>query len=412
MAAFIFSGRDAEGRRISGTRQAASADLLAADLLAEQITPLEIRAERTEGAPQEAQQALQRLLGRDEVSLEQLIMFARQMHSLCKAGVPLVRALGGLAETATSPLLAAALRQVSADIESGRALTQALASQPAVFSTLFVAMVRVGENTGRLDQAFIQVAAGLELERQTRQRIRQATRYPLFVLSAMAVALVVINWLVIPAFAGVFENARVELPLMTRWLIGFSSFMQHWWWLLIGLVLASGWLLRSWLADADGAREWDRLKLRLPLAGELYRRIMLARFTRSFAMMYSAGLPLLQILMINAQAVGNRHLAAAIDEMRQAVERGETLSRAAAVSGLFSPLVLQMLAVGEESGALDSLFVEVADFYDQEVDYSLRRLADSIEPVLISVLAVLVLIVALGVLLPMWDMTTVVKGGQ
>ena len=412
MAGFTFSGRDAEGRRISGSRQAATADLLAAELQAERITPLEIRPSRDSYVPDEASASLRRLFGRERVDLEALIVLSRQMACLCKAGVPIVRAIGGLAETASSIELRAVLREVSRSIEGGHSLTQALSAHPKVFSALFVAMVRVGENTGRLDEAFRQLSDNLELERETRKRVRQATRYPIFVMVAISVALVVINWWVIPAFARIFEQAHVQLPLMTRLLLGFSGLVHDWWWLLLGLIAATVVGVRRWLASGDGSLQWDRMKLRIPLVGPLFARIALARFTRTFAMMYRSGLPLLQILAINAQAVGNRHIGAGIDEMRQSIERGDSLTRAASVSGLFTPLVLQMLAVGEETGALDELFLEVADFYDQEVEFSLRRMADSIEPLLISVLGVLVLVVALGVMLPMWDLSSVARGGR
>ena len=412
MASFSFSGRDAEGRRISGVRQAASADLLAGELLAERVTPLEIRVQDPVASGRDVGAMLARLRRSERLGTEDLIVFCRQMHSLSKAGVPIVRAIGGLAESSRCPQLRDVLRMVCADLEAGNAMTVALASHPKVFSALFISMVRVGESTGRLDQAFLQLAGSLELERETRKRLRQATRYPLFVMAAMAVALVVINWLVIPAFARVFEQAHVQLPLMTRVLLGFSGFVREWGWLLLLGAVAGVFMLRRWLESDAGRLEWDRLKLRLPVVGGLFERIALARFTRTFAMMYSSGLPLLQILAINAQTVGNRHIGRAIDSIRLSVERGESLTRGATASGLFTPLVLQMLAVGEESGALDSLFIEVADFYDQEVEFDLKRMADAIEPLLICVMGLMVMVVALGVFLPMWDLATVARGGR
>ena len=166
-----------------------------------------------------------------------------------------------------------------------------------------------------------------------------------------------------------------------------------------------------WSATEQGGLRWDALKLRLPIVGGIFERIALARFTRTFAMMYRAGVPLLQTLSINSASVGNRHIGQAILGMRESVERGEALTRSAAHSGLFTPLVLQMMAVGEETGALDDLFVEVADFYEQEVDYDLKQLADAIEPILIVAMGIMVLVLALGVFLPMWELSSAVKGG-
>ena len=324
--------------------------------------------------------------------------------------MPILRAMGGLADSTRNPFFGEVLRAVRADLEAGNGLGVALSSHPRVFTPLFISMVSVGENTGQLDLAFKQLAGYLDMERETRKRIQQATRYPLFVLLAMGVALVVINLLVIPAFSKVFAQFKSELPLPTRILIGFSEFTQQWWW-LIALVLAGGLvLLLRWLQTEPGARLWDRYKLRLPIVGGIFERIALARFTRTFAMMYRAGLPLLQALAINSNTVGNRHIGQAILDMRDGVERGESLTRGAVASGLFTPLVLQMLAVGEETGALDDLFIEVADFYEQEVDYDLKRLADSIEPILIVAMGGMVLVLALGVFLPMWELSAATKG--
>lgn len=412
MAAFRFTGRDAQGQKVSGVRQAASAEALAGELLAERITPLtiEAQAESAVGGDTDVLRQLRRLLGRERVSLEELIIFCRQMHSLSKAGVPILRAMGGLADSTRNPFFGEVLRAVRADLEAGNGLGVALSSHPRVFTPLFISMVSVGENTGQLDLAFKQLAGYLDMERETRKRIQQATRYPLFVLLAMGVALVVINLLVIPAFSKVFAQFKSELPLPTRLLIGFSEFTQQWWW-LIALVLAGGLvLLLRWLQTEPGARLWDRYKLRLPIVGGIFERIALARFTRTFAMMYRAGLPLLQALAINSNTVGNRHIGQAILAMRDGVERGESLTRGAVASGLFTPLVLQMLAVGEETGALDDLFIEVADFYEQEVDYDLKRLADSIEPILIVAMGGMVLVLALGVFLPMWELSAATKG--
>lgn len=412
MAAFRFTGRDAQGQKVSGVRQAASAEALAGELLAERITPLiiEAQAESAAGGDIEVLRQLKRLLGRERVSLEELIIFCRQMHSLSKAGVPILRAMGGLADSARNAYFAQVLRAVRADLEAGNGLGVALSSYPKVFSPLFISMVSVGENTGQLDLAFKQLAGYLDMERETRKRIQQATRYPMFVLLAMGVALVVINLLVIPAFSRVFAQFRSELPLPTRILIGFSEFTQHWWWLIALALIAGLVALVRWVRTEQGTLVWDRYKLRLPIVGGIFERIALARFTRTFAMMYRAGLPLLQTLAINSNTVGNRHIGQAILAMRDGVERGESLTRGAVASGLFTPLVLQMLAVGEETGALDDLFIEVADFYEQEVDYDLKRLADSIEPILIVAMGGMVLVLALGVFLPMWELSAATKG--
>jgi len=409
MSQFKFTGRDAQGTKVSGSRESASADSLASELLAERITPLTID-EQAQVADSDVLAQLKERLRRKRVDLEELIIFCRQMYSLSKAGVPIIRAIGGLAESHRNPYFREVLQDVRSDLEGGQGMAVALNGHPKVFNTLFVSMISVGENTGQLDQAFRQLSVYLELERETRKRIKQATRYPLFVLSAMAVALVVINLFVIPAFSKVFAQFKAELPWATQVLIGTSQFFQDFWWLLALLFGASLYGFFKWIETDAGALKWDQIKLRLPIVGGIFERIALARFTRTFAMMYRAGVPLLQTLSINSASVGNRYIGQAILAMREGIERGEALTRTASASGLFTPLVLQMMAVGEETGALDDLFVEVADFYEQEVDYDLKQLADAIEPILIVAMGIMVLVLALGVFLPMWELGSAARG--
>lgn len=411
MSLYRFTGRDAQGGKIIGSREAGSADSLASELLAERITPLTIE-EQAQASDSDVFAQLKESLRRKHVDLEELIIFCRQMYSLSKAGVPIIRAIGGLAESSRNLYLREVLQAVRSDLEGGQGMAVALNAHPKVFNTLFVSMISVGENTGQLDQAFRQLSVYLELERETRKRIKQATRYPLFVLSAMAVALVVINLFVIPAFSKVFAQFKADLPWATQILIGTSQFFQDFWWLLALLFGGSLFGFFKWIETDAGALKWDQIKLRLPIVGGIFERIALARFTRTFAMMYRAGVPLLQTLSINSASVGNRYIGQAILAMREGIERGEALTRTASASGLFTPLVLQIMAVGEETGALDDLFVEVADFYEQEVDYDLKQLADAIEPILIVAMGIMVLVLALGVFLPMWELASAAKGGR
>lgn len=410
MPTFHYTGRDRSGAKVTGTLEHTSADAAASDLLARQITPLTIDA-LAERVQVDVMAIAREKLRRKRVDLDELIIFCRQMFSLSKAGVPIIRAIGGLAESHRNLFFREVLQAVRADLESGQSMAVALYAHPKVFNSLFVSMVSVGENTGQLDQAFKQLSTYLELERETRKRIKQATRYPIFVMVAMGVALAVINLFVIPAFSKVFAQFHAQLPWATRVLIGTSDFFRDWWWLLgIGLIGGLYGFFR-WIETEPGALRWDRIKLRLPIVGPIFERIALARFTRTFAMMYRAGVPLLQTLSINSASVGNRYIGQAILGMREGIERGEALTRTASASGLFTPLVLQMMAVGEETGALDDLFVEVADFYEQEVDYDLKQLADAIEPILIVAMGVMVLVLALGVFLPMWELASAARGG-
>jgi MSHA biogenesis protein MshG len=234
--------------------------------------------------------------------------------------------------------------------------------------------------------------------------VKSALRYPSFVVTAMLVALVVVNVLVIPQFQHVFASLHAELPLMTRVLIATSQFSVTYWPALLGAAVTGAMLFRGWIATPPGRLAWDRRKLRFPIAGKIIHKGTMARFARSFALAIRSGVPIVQGLTVVSQTVDNAYLGARVEQMRDGVERGESILRTATGAGIFTPLVLQMIAVGEESGSLDELMDEIAQMYEREVDYELKTLSSQIEPVLIIFLAVMVLILALGIFLPMWDL--------
>lgn len=402
MPQFHYKARNGRGDLVTGQVEAGSADAVASQLFNSGITPVEIREVKEQ---RNVWEEFKRRLGASNPSLDDLILYCRQMYTLTKAGVPIIRGITGLAETSRNLVLGEALRQIRIELESGRELSTAMGRYPNIFSPLMVSMVRVGENTGQLDAAFLQLSQYLELERDTRNRVKMALRYPVFVLVAIGIAITIINIFVIPAFAQVFRGMNLELPWQTRLLIGTSAFFVHWWqYLLVGLILfVLG--LRYYVRTDEGKYRWDKLKLRLPVVGNIILRATLSRFARSFAMSTRAGVPLIQALSVVAQAVDNDFIGERIRNMRNGIERGDSLTRTAAASAMFTPLVLQMMAVGEETGAVDDMMEEVAGFYEREVDYDLKNLSSAIEPILIVAIGIMVLILALGVFLPMWDLT-------
>jgi MSHA biogenesis protein MshG len=273
-----------------------------------------------------------------------------------------------------------------------------------VFSPFYVAMVYVGETTGMLEEIFLRLFNHLEFQEFMRNQVKSALRYPVFVLVAMAVAIVIINLFVIPAFAKVYKGFNAELPLITKLLIGFSDFMVSSWPLLLAALVGAAFAFRGYTRTSAGRHAWDRFKLRIPIAGKIIFKATLARFSRSFALSMRSGVPVVQGLTLVAQTVDNSFVAERVDNMREGVERGESVLRTAIDAGVFTPVVLQMMMVGEESGALDDMMQEIADMYQREVEYELKTLGAQIEPVLILCLGVLVLILALGVFLPIWDL--------
>jgi MSHA biogenesis protein MshG len=408
MPDFAYKGRNATGQLVEGVVDLASAGAVADLLLGQGLTPVDIRATQTaKMAKKSASAAAATSFGGlfpARVSQIDLMLFSRQLHSLLKAGVPIMRALSGLQESAINPALGAVIRDVRESLEGGRELSAAMARHPRVFNPFYLSMVRVGEATGLLDEIFQRLFDHLEFERYMREQVKSALRYPSFVVAAMAVAIVVLNIFVIPAFARVFQGFGAQLPLTTRLLIGFSDFMVASWPYLLAAVVAIVFAFRRWLATVGGRHDWDRFSLRLPIAGKILQKAALARFARSFALGTRSGVPVMLALSNSAQTVDNAYIARRIEGMREGVERGESLLRSAIGVGVFTPVVLQMIAVGEESGAVDDMMDEIGQMYQQEVEYELKTLGQQIEPILIVFLGVLVLILALGVFLPMWDL--------
>jgi len=409
MPSFSFKGRDAAGELVSGRQEAASAGQVAAYLMDRQITPVAIVAEKKAPASSSAEVNLGRIRWLEKVKLDELIMFSRQMYSLTKAGVPITRAMRGLALTVRNQLLQETLNAVTDDLEQGFTLSGALNRHPKVFSRLYVSLIHVGENTGNLDAAFQQIAKYLELERATIKNIKSATRYPMFVVIAICAAMVVINVMVIPAFAGVFASMGAELPWQTRVLVGLSDFTVSYWYLILGALVLSLVGFMRYIATDAGRLRWDRYKLKFPVVGGLFYRIALGRFCRTFALVLRSGIPIEQSLVIVSGAVGNTYVGSKVSAMRHGIERGEAISTTAHASGMFSPLVMQMIGVGEETGNIDEMLAEAADFYEQEVEYDLKGLASAIEPILIVAIGMMVLVLALGVFLPLWELSSTVN---
>ena len=400
MPTFSYTGRDSSGAAVSGSIDVGTREMAASMLLGRGVIPLSIESAGAAGKP-----ASGFSLGADKsLTLEELQIFSRQLQALLRGGLPILRALSSMQESATRPALARLFGDLCSSLDQGRELSAAMARHPNHFPTLYVAMVRVGEQTGRLDDVVRRLADWLEFERKTRERVKSALRYPSFVILAMAIALVVVNLFVIPRFATVYQTMRVDLPWMTRLLIAMSNFTVNWWPAILAGCAGGIFGFRGWRRSIEGALVWDRIVLRLPIAGRILRNAALARFSRSLAMGLRSGLPAAHAVQLVAQAVGNAFVAQRLERVRSGIERGESLLRSCTATGVFTPMVLQMVAVGEESGTLDEMLDHVADFYEQDVDYDLQRLSSAIEPILIVVLGAIVLVLALGVFLPIWDL--------
>jgi MSHA biogenesis protein MshG len=400
---FAYKARNASGELLQGVMEGADSGAVANQLFATGATPVDIvQTKRAVTASSDI--SLWQRFSEKKVSSMDVQLFSRQMYTLLKAGVPIMRGLAGLQESAVSPAFGRVIKDVRESLDAGRELSAAMARHPAVFTPFYLSMVRVGEMTGRLDEVFLRLFDHLEFDRDMRARVKSATRYPTFVIVAMILAMVVVNVFVIPQFVKVFASFKAELPLMTRILIGTSAFTVAYWPALLALSIAGVAGFKAWLRTVPGRYTWDRLKLRFPVAGKILLKGTMARFARSFALSSSSGVPIVQALTVVSQTVDNAYLSSRVDQMRDGVERGESILRTSVAAGVFTPVVLQMIAIGEESGSLDELMDEIAAMYEREVDYELKTLSAQIEPILIGFLGAMVLVLALGIFLPIWDL--------
>jgi len=407
MPFFTYKGRDGRGQLVQGVLEGADSGTVAGQLFSNGVTPLEISPS---AEPKPAGPGLFERLQRSGITHTEVLLFSRQMNTLLKAGVPIMGALKGLEASTENKHFSQVIREIREGLDSGRELSTSLARHSRVFNPFYVAMVRVGELTGTLEEVFLRLFHHMDFEKFMRDQVRAATRYPTFVVVAMAIAFIIINIFVIPAFAKVYAGFKAELPAITKLLIAFSDFMVTYWPALLALLVAMVIGFRLYIRTAAGRLAWDKLKMRIPVAGGIVLKATLARFARSFALAIRSGVPAVQALTMVAQTVDNGHVARKIEAMREGVERGESVLRAAMASGVFTPLVLQMVAVGEETGALDDLMTEIADMYQREVEYDLKNLAAQIEPILVVALGAMVLVLALGVFLPIWDLGNAALG--
>ena len=403
MQIFEYRGRNRRGELMTGTIDSPDAQNVAKWLLASGISPIDIRPRKS--ARQSQPEWLLALQPGPVVKHEELLLFTRQIGAMVRAGVPMSQVLSSIQESTANPVLAEVVRQLGDWLEKGQALSLAMSQHPKVFDDYYINMVKVGEGTGMLDEVFARLFEQLHVDKNMRQKIKTALRYPTFVIIAIAAAISILTVFVIPVFAQLFANMNMELPLLTRALLATSAFATGYWWLIIAGAAAAwsgiGLLLRQPL----WRYKWDRLKLRLPIVGSIIRKASLARFFRSMATALKAGVPVIQAFTMVARVVDNAFYEERILSMRDGVERGENLLRVAKSTGIFAPLELQMISVGEQTGDIDGMLAQVADIYQQEVEYEASRLSATIEPVLLVVMGVLVGILLLGIFEPMWNMT-------
>jgi MSHA biogenesis protein MshG len=409
MPVFAYTGRSRRGELSSGVMEGETRDSIAARLFESGITPIEIKPAVAKGDGDVSK--LLRQIGVGAPGIADLVMFSRQMYTITRSGIPLLRGIKGLIVSTHNVVLREVLEDVLTNLEGGRDLAGSFARHPKIFPSLYVSIIKVGEETGTLEASFKRLSEYLKQDQDMRDRVKSAMRYPIIVMIAIGVALGVLTVFVIPKFAPLFRSLGDNIPLPTRILIGVSTFAQNHWYVVVGALVMIIFGARQYVDTEKGRLHWDRVKLKLPAIGKLIYEATLARISRSLAISMNAGMPVIQSLNVIAKSAGNEFMAQRIIQLRNSLERGEPLSRAATSVGMFSPLVLQMMAIGEETGELPRLLDEVADFYEREVDYALKNISAAIEPILIVCVGGMVLVLALGIFLPMWELIGQTKPG-
>ena len=346
-----------------------------------------------------------------KVKLEDLIVFTRQFATLFSAGVPVLTALTRLKNQSLSFKLREALGEIIKDVEAGSSLYMAFSKHKDVFSPLYVNMIRVGEEGGVLDIILQRLSTILEADLDTRNRIKSATRYPKMVIFAITIAFTIIITFVIPKFISLFARFNAQLPLPTRILIWVNHFVTHYWFVVIGIISAGVFAFKKYKSTPRGKLKIDEISLKLPIIGNILTKIYISRMARILGLLYKSGISLILSLEIVSEVTGNDIYKRELLKIKDAVARGERISDAFMSSSFFPPIVADMISSGEDTGQLDEMLFKVADYYDEETDYLIKNLSQMIEPILLAFIAGMVLILALGVFLPMWNMMKVFKGG-
>ena len=400
MPMFGYTGRNARGEKMAGVVESPSAQAVASWMLTAGITPVSIKERSSDARPA----WLRALAGLEALTPVDLLLFTRQMGVMIKAGVPMMQALASIQKSTRKPRLTDLLQNLRDDLDRGHELSAALARHPKFFNEYYVAMVQVGEGTGRLEEIFRRLFEQLEFEEAMRKKLKSAVRYPSFVMMAILAAVVILNLYVIPVFAKVYAGFKVELPPLTNLLIGTSNFFVNYWWVMFGFAVLGAYFFRSWLGTPQGRYKWDKAKLGIPVLGPIMVKGTIARFALSLSIASRSGIPLMQAFTLVSRVVENAFYEQRILQMRDGVERGDSMLRVATTAGVFSPLELQMIAVGEETGEIDDMLEQVAKMHQADVEYEVDRLSETLEPLLIALASGVVLILLLGIFLPLWDL--------
>lgn len=398
---YSYRVRDKQGKIITGKLEADNEVLVSQRLREMGYFVIAVEQEKVSLAKKEIR------IFQPKVKSKDITVFTRQFATMINAGLPLVKCLSILSEQTESPVLSEVVADVQHEVEMGRSLSEAMSKHGNIFKDLYTSMVKAGEIGGVLDDVLLRIATTLESEDEIRRRIKSALTYPVAMFAISILLLIIMLVFVVPAFERMFAQMGATLPFLTRIIMGISHFLVSWKGaILLILFIIGGVFLRRWLKTPAGRRRLDGLKLKLPVFGSLFHKMALSRFSRTLGTLVSSGVPILQALEITSNTVGNVLVAEAVENVRAGVKEGDSIARPLGQSPLFPPMVTQMLAIGEETGALDTMLNKVSDFYDSEVSATVEALTSLLEPLLIVFLGIVVGTIVIALYMPIFSLIT------
>lgn len=406
MTNFAYKARDRYGVLAAGRMEADDSRTVAAQLAKQGFTPISIEIDEASSASLQMEKVMAAL---QKVKPEDIVVFTRQLASTLEAGVPLINSLDAVAEQIRNNRFRQVVLEAKKEIEGGSTFSDALDKHRDIFSALVINMIRAGEKAGILPQVLDRISNLLEKDIETSGKVKTATRYPLLVMIALVIAFFIMTIYVIPKFASFFAAFKTELPLPTRILMWTNEIMMGYWYWMIGVVFITAYVLKKYLDTEKGRLNWDRFILSTPVFGSLFSKIYLSRFGRMLAAMLNSGIPILEALTVTAATVENKVISHVIVDIRNDVAQGKSLTEPMRGSKVFPPISISMVAIGEKAGTLEKMLDKMADYFDREIDYTIENLTPLLEPILIFGLGMILLVFALGIFLPMWDLVKIYK---
>lgn len=403
MATFVYKVRDRTGKIFNGSIEGESKEIVISKLKEMDYFVTSIKQGR--GSLQFSTE----ITLFQSVKLEDLTIFYRQFATMINAGLTIVKCLDILAEQAENKLLAKVLKEVKENIESGSTLAEAFSKHPKVFSNLYISMIKAGEIGGVLDEVLNRIADLIEKEYALRQKVKSAMTYPLFVLGAAVLMAIFLLTFILPQFATVFQSFGAKLPALTMGLITLTRLFNRFWYVLLIVIVALVFALLAYKKTPAGRMNFDKFKLKAPIFGVILRKTAIVRFTQTLSTLIKSGVPILQALQVSSESIGNAVVALAVSDAKERIKEGQSISIPLAESGVFPPMVTQMILVGEESGELENMLINIATFYNQEVERAVERLTSVIEPLMMAFISLIIGTMIIAMYLPIFNMMNLVE---